>query len=98
MKKKHIKAVVCFCFYRVSFSEPNPWRDEKVRWCFKMLPRKWAIALLLIAISPFIIISIGVKGLIEVFPDSFKVQSWSSYEILLPEGIKPRKWDCYKKF
>lgn len=98
MKKNQLKAVVCFCFYRVSLSEPNPWRDEKVRWRFKMHPRKWAIALLLTLISPFVIIVNGVNGFIECWKDSFKVQSWSSYELFLPKGIKPRKWDCYKKF
>ena len=98
MKKNQVKAVFCFFFYKVSFSEPKPWRDEKVRWCFKMLPRKWAIVLLLIAISPVVVFWLGVRGLIEVFPDSFKVQAWSSYEFILPPGAKPRKWDCYKKF
>lgn len=98
MKKKKVKAALAWCFYRVKFDDPFKWGTEKLRWRFKMYPRKFNLILLVIFSSPIMILIGGITCIAPTVKDSFKVQSWSSYEFDLPVGQKPSKWQAYLKF
>ncbi len=101
--KKNIKALVVICFYKHKFNEPILWGKNKGgievnRWSFKMHPRKFNIWIVLTLLTPIIILFGGIKALKECFKDSLKIQSWSSYDSVLPVGEKPKWFDCYRKF
>lgn len=95
--KNDLKAMVSFCFYRCVLNDPVSFGDT-FRWSFKMHPRKVVICIGLLILLPFIIFFGGIFSVNQVFKDSMKVQSWTSYCFYLQEGEKPKKWNCYKKF
>ena len=98
--KKKITLILAILFYRVVFGKitASHLKLSYKKWHFKMKARKWVAIPLLIIFSPIIIILVGFLGLPEVWKNILKTQDWSSYELHLPEGEKPKLLECYKRF
>jgi len=96
--KRFLKIATIYFLYRLKLNEPLSWKNDKMRWTFVFIPRKWNILFLFILFSPINILVIGIMGLIETYKNSLEVKSWSSYSIILDEGKKPSKFECYDLF
>ncbi len=95
-------AILTFCLYKVEYYQVKDFKihktgERKDQWSFRLHPRKLNLIIGLIISSPIVIIFIGIKGIIVAFKESQNVQSFSSYRIYVPKGIKPSKWQAYKK-
>ncbi len=96
--KKNLKALLAFCLYRVELLEPVKMKNDMYRWRFRMYPRKLSMILFFFLIIPIILL-VGILHYINAWKEySGKIQDWSSYQMILSEGEKPKIWDCYKRF
>ena len=96
--KLYIKVFFAYSLYSLVINQPIEWKKDTMRWTFVLYPRKFNILILTILISPILILYSGINGVFEIYKNSCKKQSWSSYEFYLLKGIKPKRIDCYKKF
>lgn len=70
--------------------------NPQFRFTFKLYPRTFNIIIAVIIFSPIIILLEGIFGVVEVFKDTNRVESWSSYEIFT-DGRTPTKLEMYAK-
>lgn len=101
--KNTLKAILAYCFFRIKFDEPKERIDmksltKKMKWEFTIHPRKLNLWIPIIIFSPIIILVGGVPLVIKCFKDTFRVLSFSSFELTLEKGEKPKKFEAYKKF
>ena len=70
-------------------------KRNETRWMFRLYPRAVPTTVMNILLLPIVFLLWGLKGVRENVTESYKVQSWSSYEIW--SVSKPSKWDCYAR-
>ena len=96
--KTTIKVIIIYILYRVVIEKPTPWWNHTYRSAFKFHPRKIPTLIVYTILSPFIMLWSGIVSLPIVWSSAWKVESWTSYEIISEINQKPKKINCYKLF
>lgn len=98
--RKFLATLLAAIYYRVEMDAPIS-RGDRYQVRFRFHPRKWTIIPTYILFSVFIILIVGITGLVKGIKDSMRVMDYSSYEMWYSNGVEYRnitKWNAYKKF